>query len=222
LPDLSFANGTIKTDYLLGTNPDASFIGGSVEKWEFLAGPTTKITIDRKDAQLAGLQAIKSDSNPEVVIVECDFEVLDESKDHKPSKGRAICLKARGEQVNGVIQNVNVAKYSMTTKLVPIYLDPVFREGFDIAKDVERVQLDVAKDVEVIINGKPAKFTDLRPNMKVFLQKAAGKSVVLAITAFGTKVTGVIKAVDAQNNSLSVRILFCLSRIWKNPRYGLV
>jgi RNA polymerase sigma factor (sigma-70 family) len=175
--------------------------GGS---WELLVRPTTKITIDGKEAKLADLRTItpepgSSDGWLKIIFAEWEYEIVEGKKD-RIMKGNAIRLEGIGVQVRGIIQSRNSGKNSITTKLI--------HNGFsgDFVADTE-TEVNVAKDVQVKIDDKAATFDDLKPNMKVTLQKSAVKELVLGIKAYGAKVDGVLKSVDAEKNTVSVNIL---------------
>jgi len=151
--------------------------------------PTTKITIDGKEAQFADLQP----DHPVWVKVEREIEVVG----WKIISGRAIRIDTIGRKVEGVVHAINATKNTITT----IGAD-------DDAKDnIMQTAYTLAKDAGVVINGKKAKFADLRTQMLVSLQiSAVRKALVLGITAMGPTVEGIIKSVDSEKNTLSVSI----------------
>jgi hypothetical protein len=170
--------------------------------WELLVGPTTKITIDGKKASLAGLQNIKPHPDDKgwmkIVFVEWEFEVGKEDK-HQVQKGKALRLEATGVLVRGILQTINVGQSTITAKRISWGIGGDFTEDNDI-------DFKVAKEAEVIVDGKAAKLTDLKSNMKVSLQMSALKELVLGIQAYGATVEGVLKSVDAKKNTVSVHI----------------
>ncbi len=77
----------------------------------------------------------------------------------------------------------------------------------------EMHEREVTKDVEVEINGRPAKFADLKPNMQVSLSttlhkqsKLVGRYLVVSVEASGQKVYGVIKGVDNDKRTIAVHL----------------
>jgi RNA polymerase sigma factor (sigma-70 family) len=198
---IDLAKGTI-TGNVIHTNPERtmfSYVGGV---WELLVGPTTKITIDGKKALLAGLQNIKPHPDDKgwmkIVFVEWEFEVVKEDK-HQVQKGKALRLEATGVLVRGILQTINGGQSTITAKRISSGIGGDFTEDNDI-------DFKVAKEAEVIIDGKAAKLTDLKSNMKVSLQMSALKELVLGIQAYGATVEGVLKSVDVKKNTVSVHI----------------
>jgi hypothetical protein len=135
-----------------------------------------------------------------VIFVEWQHEPIADQK-NRIKKGTAIRLEGTGVHVRGIVQSRNTGKNTITTKQVSTGLF-----GGDVIADKDS-EVNVAKDVQVIISGKAATFDDLKPNMKVTLQKSAVKELVLGIKAYGAKVDGVLKSVDAEKNTVSVNIL---------------
>jgi RNA polymerase sigma factor (sigma-70 family) len=198
---IDLARGTI-TGSILHTNPERTFFSYVGGKWQLLVGPTTRITLDGKEAQLADLRTIKPHPDDtgwmRLVFVEWETEVQAGAKD-KVRQGRAIRLEATGVQVRGRIQAVDVGKHTVATRRISW--------GFDgEVTEAKAVEVQVAKDVQVTINDKAARLADLKPDMKVSLQLSAVQELVLAIRAYGAKVDGVLKSVDARNNTLSVTL----------------
>ncbi|MBI3411563.1 MAG: sigma-70 family RNA polymerase sigma factor [Planctomycetes bacterium] len=200
--DIDLVKATIK-GMRCNTNPERTFWSGGGEHWELDVKPTTKITIDGKDAKFADLQTIKvephSGDGMKFIFVEAELEPYDGRKD-ATYKGSAIRIDATGIKVKCVVQAVNVNKNTVTIKKTG--------RGFDgefvIDRKVEEVQ--VAKNVPVKINGRAVTSGDLKPNTKVSLQMSAVKDLVLGITAYGATVEGVLKAVDTEKNAVSVTI----------------
>jgi RNA polymerase sigma factor (sigma-70 family) len=200
------------------TNPEGSIVS-SLGELELLVTPMTKITIDGKAAQLGDLQAIKPDSKKRVLVVEWEHEALKPPND-LIQKGKATRIAVMGIQVNGLVQNTNAVKHTINIKEMRARslggdIHPVARpvavpepqENRSRKTLVERfADLDVVKEVEVIINGKAAGFNDLKPNMKVSMRMSAVKNFVLGITAYGAKVEGVVKSVDTEKGAISFNI----------------
>jgi len=203
LEKIDLVKGIIKGDAIV-TNDERTIYSHRQESWELMVGPTTKIIIDGKEANLAGLRTIKpepgsSDGWMKLLFAEWEHEVTADKKD-RIKKGTAIRLEGIGVRVKGVIQAKNPGKNTLTIKRI--------HGGFGgdfVAETASEV--NVAKDVQVKIDHKSVAFNDLKPNMKVTLQVSAVKELVLGIEAYGAKVDGVLKSVDAENNTVSVNIL---------------
>jgi RNA polymerase sigma factor (sigma-70 family) len=200
LEGIDLVKGTI-VGSRVETNPERTFFSHRQVFWELLVKPTTKITIDGKDAKLADLQTITPGPDGgwmKFVFAEVELESLDDSKQGK-RKGLAIRIDATGVQVRGVVQAINVGKNTVTIQKIG--------RGFSgdvIYDDANEVQ--VAKGVSVRINDRTVTLGDLKPNTKVSLQMSAVKELAVGITAYGATVEGVLKAVDTAKNAVSVTI----------------
>lgn len=148
--------------------------------------PTTKIMLDGKEANLADLKKDHAHS------VNMEFELA--SRNDQETKHKAIRIEVIGEQVGGVIQAVNFGKNTVT------FL------AEDEGTDTKETTYSVAKDATLVINGKQTKFAQLKPKMRVSLQMSAVKLLVVGVTAAGPKVEGVVKAVNASANTITVSI----------------
>jgi RNA polymerase sigma factor (sigma-70 family) len=199
LEGLDLVKETIKGSRV-ETNPERTFFSHRQESWELLVKPTTKITIDGKDAKLGDLEKItpRPGIDTRFVFVEAELEVLDDPKQSK-RKGLAIRIDATGMQVRCVVQAINVGKNTVIIKKMG--------RGFDgdvVSEDGEEVPF--AKDVQVTINDRPATLGELKSNMKLSLQMSAVKELVLGIKAYGATVEGVLKTVDTAKDAVSVTI----------------
>ena len=126
-----------------------------------------------------------------VLGTEWEFEVL--KPRHSTQNGKAIRIEVKGRPIKGVLRSINGSKITIITTEITAEGMP----GKTIAHEL-------AKDVEVVINGKAAKCADLKPNMQVLLQMSAIRNAPdIAVTALGPKVEGVMKSVKADKNSIS-------------------
>jgi len=169
-------------------------------------GPTTKITIDGKEAQLAALQTDHA--------IWVDIEWENEALDGKIKGGKAIRIEANGEKIEGVAQAINTNKNTITITRTDHEakgnVNAIHLTGTDYHAKGNVVQATyvIAKDAEVAINGKKATFSDMKAQMPVSLQMSAVKqALVVRITALGPKVQGVVKSVNADKRTISVNIL---------------
>jgi RNA polymerase sigma factor (sigma-70 family) len=198
---IDLARGTIRGSSI-HTNPERTFFSYVGGKWQLRVGPTTRITLDGKEAQFADLRTIKPHPDDQgwmrIVFVEWESEVVADAKD-RVRQGKAIRLEATGVLVRGRIQAVDVGKQTLTTRRIS--------SGFGgEVTAAPAVAVPVARDVQVTIDDKAARLADLKPNMKVSLQLSAVKELVLAIRASGAKVDGVLKSVDTKNRTISVTL----------------
>lgn len=203
LGKVDVVKGIVKGD-AVSTNDERTIYSHRQESWELMVGPTTKVIIDGKEAKLADLGTIKpepgsSDGWLKLIFAEWEHEHTADKKD-RINKGKAIRLEGKGAQVRGIIQAKNPGNNTLTFKRI--------HGGFsgDFVADTAS-EVSVAKDVHVTIDHNVAAFNGLKPGMKVTLRLSAVKNVVLGIKAYGAKVDGVLKAVDARNNTVSVNIL---------------
>jgi RNA polymerase sigma factor (sigma-70 family) len=176
-----------------GDQPRPGLLPSFWTNWDLVVLPTTKIIIDGKDASLDALQTAR----PNWIKVDWEFETTVETKDgstqitmHDP--GRAVRIEATGDQLNELI-------YAVHDKSVTFRRNP---------KDLSlRSTYEFAKDIEVVIDGKKAKAADLKPQMPVSLRLSAiKKTLVVAITAAGPKVDGILKSANAEKSTISVTI----------------
>jgi formylglycine-generating enzyme len=205
LLEVDLAKGIIKA---CNYGPGGSYFSLSLN-------PATQITIDGKAATPAELKAIDLFS---MATAECEVEV-DEPIDlpgkeymealnwsmgliwNKTFEGvvKAIRIDVKGDQKEGVIQSIDFPKNSIT----------MVTRDFDKAKGTTlQSSYDVAKNAKVAINGKQARFDDLKPNMQISLQLSGIKNQpAFEITALGPQVRGLIKSIDTKKNSISVRLI---------------
>ena len=200
LEGIDLVKGTIKGSRV-DTNPTRTFFSHRQVFWELLVKPTTKITIDGKDAKLADLQKIKAEPGGDwmkFIFAEVEIEVPNEPKQYK-RKGVAIRIDATGVQVRCVVQAIHVGKNTLTIKKLG--------RGFsgEVITD-DAVEVPVAKDVSVTINDRATTLADLKPNMKLILQMSAVKELVLGIKAYGATVEGILKTVDPVKHTVSVTL----------------
>jgi RNA polymerase sigma factor (sigma-70 family) len=163
----------------------------SGDRWRLSVGPATQIIIDGKRARLEDLKKVVEAVGPGHFIRvhgEWDFEVL--KPRYSPQTGNAICIEVRGAQEDGLVEAVDVGKRIITI--------PRFK-----VTCTHRV----AADAQVVIDGKAARLTDLKRNMHVSLLMSAVKGAPdLAVTAAGPNVEGLVEAVNAEANTIGVRI----------------
>jgi hypothetical protein len=132
--------------------------------------------------------------------LECEKESFELTEDGKIKWMRPLVahrIEAKGFQVEGTFVALNDPE-----KIFPNVVISEEKKSGSIVPSI----YDVAKDADIFVNGKAAKLSDLKPHMKVFLQMPALKELVVSVAAIGTKVEGVVKAVDADNNTVSVHI----------------
>jgi hypothetical protein len=174
------------------------------ESWVLKVGSATKIVIEGMQAKLADLLAIKpepgsSDGRMKLVFAEWEHGITADRK-ARFKEGTAIRLEGKGAKVRGIVQAKNPGKHTLTIKRI----DHGF--GGDLVSESASA-VPVAKEVRVTIDHKAATFDDLKPGMTVALQLSAVKELVLVVQAYGARVDGVLKVVDAGKHTVSVNIL---------------
>ena len=151
-------------------------------------GPATKITINGKDSGLADLQT----AHPISAKVAYNYESAVE-KINGYLIGKALWIDVVGEMIDDVILAVDPKTLTILTS---------HRD-----KDNSTTTQKIKDSVKVVIDGKKADFTDLKPKMPVILQVSkSDKKLVTGIIALGPNVELQIKAVDADKNTLSVSL----------------
>jgi WD40 repeat protein len=156
--------------------------------------PTTRIMINGKESQLATLQSIRSRLVDGVILVEWENELLQVGIGGGKFKlvlqpgGKAIGIEAKEYLLESEVHQTNLAKKTITIE---------FGDNAQVFK--------VAENVDVLIDGKTAAFSDLKPGMHVGLRLSPdGKGLVLGVMAFGPRVEGVVKTVNAERNTISI------------------
>jgi RNA polymerase sigma factor (sigma-70 family) len=169
--------------------------------WKLSVGPNTKITIDGKNARLEELRKVVLTAAPGHLIYvfgEWEFDVL--KPRYSDQQGRAVLIEVWGDRVEGIIEGLDLEKKRLT-------ITESSKGGLAYHTTGDRLTQQFAADARVVINGKAAAFSDLKPNMKVTIQMSAVKnSPDVSITAIGRSVEGIIKSVDAERNLMSVTI----------------
>jgi hypothetical protein len=107
LEKIDLEKGVVTGDSI-STNDERTFYSHRQQTWELLVRPTTKITIDGKEAKLADLRTItpdpgSSDGWLKIIFVEWEHEVVEGKKD-RIRRGNAIRLEGIGVQFRGIIQ----------------------------------------------------------------------------------------------------------------------
>jgi hypothetical protein len=149
----------------------------SAGRYDLQVEPTTMIVVDGEPAKLSDLQA--------GLCVDLEF---DRTAAGKP---RAVRIEAVGDIIEGIVQAWSEATATMTIQ--------------SEKHPKETYKLD--KTAKVLIDGKKAKFTDLKTKMKVTLQMSVIKRRVMTIDVKGPKVDGVLKAIDEKKRTLSMTIV---------------
>ncbi len=171
--------------------------------WKLSVGPNTKITIDGKNAKLEELKEVvqTADAAPGhfiYVFGEWEFDVL--KPRYSDQQGRTVLIEVWGDRVEGIIEGIDLKKKRLT-------ISESSRGGLAYHTTGGHLTQQFATDARVVINGKIAAFSDLKPKMKVTLQMSAVKNApAVAITAIGRSVEGIIKSVDAERNLMSVTV----------------
>jgi RNA polymerase sigma factor (sigma-70 family) len=104
---------------------------------------------------------------------------------------------------NGVVTRIETLGSSMAGMI----------DGIDLAKGTitlgqpnQHGKYELAKDAAVEIDGKPRTLADLKAEMPATVAFSALKRVVIHVHAEGPQVEGVLKAVDPERRTLSVRL----------------
>ncbi|MBI3408316.1 MAG: hypothetical protein HY040_08165 [Planctomycetes bacterium] len=175
---------------ILGSEDDQSRFMG--DWWMLSVGSNTKIMIDGKKAQLGELKRVVEAAEPGAFLTvnaQWEFDHLKPSRSDQ--KGRLLDIEVWGRKFAGVVQATNLEKRTIT-----------FRD--EVKNNITH---EADKDAQFVVNGKKATFSDLKPNMHVFLRMSATKNKPdVAVTASGPKVEGIIKAVDADKNTIGINI----------------
>jgi len=103
------------------------------------------------------------------------------------NRGRALRIESVGQTTIGVVMAAN--ENSVT-------IENAENHGKEVCT--------FDRNATVFVDGKKCKRGDLKPNMKVALQKPMGKPMVVSVSAAGPKKSGVVKGVDAKKRTISV------------------
>ncbi|MBI1830429.1 MAG: sigma-70 family RNA polymerase sigma factor [Planctomycetes bacterium] len=102
-------------------------------------------------------------------------------------RGRILRIETAGETYAGVIATANDGTVTIEAN------ENQARETFTFDRQAE-----------VFVDGKKCKPSDLKPKMRVSLQKPAGKPMVVSASAVGPKRSGIVKAIDPKKRTISV------------------
>ncbi len=139
--------------------------------------PATRIVIDGKERKLTDLKT----------GIPVDIE-------YRPGeKAQALSITAQGKTTTGTVHEVDLETGTLTLHQE--------EEGKDEIVESDHV---VVKDARIVINGKPAKLGDLKPGMRVSVRHSAIKPVLVAVTAAGPRVDGILTAVDPRARTLTL------------------
>jgi RNA polymerase sigma factor (sigma-70 family) len=187
-----------------------SFRSGS---WQLVVKPTTRITIDGREAKLVDLQSVlplhegdgdAEPDGPRVILVDAELETAKKDPKENKRNGVALRIDATGRPESGVAQAINTGKNTLTLKRIA-RVSRVY--GGEVIYPEFVQEMVLAKNVRVTINDRGALLSDLQPNMKVTLQMSAVvKELVVGINAYGPTVKGVLHAVDPATSTVSVTI----------------
>ena len=173
------------------------------DKWVITVKQITKIIYDGKSIALADLPPLIEAGYPQFFVEWETERVVDQSNLQATKKGNAIRIDTRRREGEVPIKSLNLTKNTIT-----ILTNILTSDG-----KYETHEREVTEDVEVEINGRPAKFADLKPNMQVRLSttlhkesKLFGRHLVVSIEASGQKVNGVIRAVDSAKRTIAVHL----------------
>jgi RNA polymerase sigma factor (sigma-70 family) len=167
-------------------------------------GPTTKIIIDGKEAKFTDLnlaEALLPAPRPYLFVegkiaANVEYELEPPVPDATSPVGKAIRIKTVTRRRVGVLSdNIRLPESSIMIKTED--------EDFDGFKMFYAECFEVANDAVVEIDNQKAQSRDLRTGMWVVLQLSAVKDRVLEIRAWGPKVDGIVKSVDADQNTVS-------------------
>ncbi len=123
-------------------------------------------------------------------------------RQQRPADGRP-----QRAEIRAILKSIDVAKSTITVL--------VFEARPAERREPEEKTFAVAKDVEIGVSVgdgrgrgyfREAKFTDLTPGVSLSLSLSADQKTVEGITAEGPSVRGIVKSVDAANNSLTLTI----------------
>ena len=112
-----------------------------------------------------------------------------------PDQKAVLSVSAQGESITGVVKTVDAARNSLTLSYTRTKGDSAEEKTFD-----------VPKDASVRIDGKESKLSDLPTEAVVTINLSADQKTVGSIQAEGQGVNGVVKAVDAGQNSITLAV----------------
>jgi RNA polymerase sigma factor (sigma-70 family) len=98
-------------------------------------------------------------------------------------------IEATGDSLEGVLDGIDPAKGTIT-----------------LGRPNQHGKYELAKDATVEIDGKPHALADLKPEMPATLRFSARRPAVIGIRAEGPKVECVLKAVDPDRRTVTVRL----------------
>jgi RNA polymerase sigma factor (sigma-70 family) len=148
--------------------------GGGMKAYELAVAPDAIIRINGKDGSLADLP-IGASINLELQRGPGGVDT-------------AVCIEVGQAPVEGVVEAFNENENSLTIQTV---------------KQPDGKKFDVEKTAWILVDGKKAKFADLKAKMKVALNVSLKKQTVFAIQATGPKVDGILKAIDIDRRTLT-------------------
>ena len=115
------------------------------------------------------------------------FHVLGDQPADKAVQEKAKKVEPAITPVSGIVRAVDAAQSTIT-----------------LANKQGEKTFSVAKDASVSIDGKPGKLADLPVEAHVTLNLAGDPATALSVQATGPQIPGVVKAIDAARNTITV------------------
>jgi RNA polymerase sigma factor (sigma-70 family) len=164
-----------------------------------LAEPTA-MTLKVVLATASGQEA-KHQLAPNVrVVIDGRDGKLDELTPEAPVQltledGKVTRIEAVGTTIYQVLEAVDPARRTVTVGVLN-----------DDGTRSEQSRHEVAPDAEVVIDGKKGRLADLAPGMRVRLHLSAIKPVVVRARAEGPNVDAVVRSVDPERRTVTIRL----------------
>jgi RNA polymerase sigma factor (sigma-70 family) len=118
---------------------------------------------------------------------------------------KVVRIWAEGPTIQGTLKSADAGNGTITAAVAMTKGEPATDKTFAVAKNA-RLFID---DGQALDKSKPAKqpgLADLPANAVVYLKLAADRKVVGSIRAEGQTVTGLVKAVDGDKNTITITI----------------
>jgi RNA polymerase sigma factor (sigma-70 family) len=122
-----------------------------------------------------------------------------------PNQQEVLRIWAEGPRVQGILKAADAGNNTLTVAVSATKGEPAADKTFPVLKSA-RLSIDDGKGKDKSKSAKANSLADLPPGAVVFLKLSADQKAVGSIRAEGQSITGVVKAVDAAKNTLTVTV----------------
>jgi RNA polymerase sigma factor (sigma-70 family) len=159
---------------------DEEKVTGRTMRYEFDAPAETPILIDGKEGKLADL----------IVGVPLRLTIDREARARPGTLGAVTRVEAVGATFDGRLEAVDPADMTLRARLVGVGPDAV--------------GMDVADDARIVLDGREAKLSRIKPEMWVNGKLSAVRPVVVELTAYGPSWDAIVEEVDLKKRTISL------------------